>query len=221
MTETRAVKDLAIGDQILVEGFDTHLTVRSAKKVKKGLDAGKLQVTLLTAEGETELMAFDPQERVTIVGPDAPDAKEPHSAKGRTGGKGREKRKGKAKATAERPASEVATPETPAQPLAEAAQAAAAKSPAPKPGRQPQPGAAAKKLSALDAAAQVLAQAGRAMTCPEMIEAMAAQGLWRSPGGKTPAATLYSAILLEQKKKGAAARFRKTDRGQFEATGCR
>jgi hypothetical protein len=45
----------------------------------------------------------------------------------------------------------------------------------------------AKKLSALDAAAQVLAEAGTAMTCQELIEAMAAKGYWTSPGGKTPA----------------------------------
>ena len=50
------------------------------------------------------------------------------------------------------------------------------------------------KLSALDAAAKVLAEEGRAMGCQEMIQAMADKGYWASPGGKTPAATLYSAI---------------------------
>ena len=73
----------------------------------------------------------------------------------------------------------------------------------------------AKKLSALDAAAKVLAETGQAMTCAALIEAMAAKGYWTSPGGKTPAATLYSAILKELKTKGANARFKKTDRGQF------
>ena len=34
------------------------------------------------------------------------------------------------------------------------------------------------------------------MNCQEMIEAMAAKGYWKSPGGKTPAATLYSAISV-------------------------
>jgi hypothetical protein len=72
-----------------------------------------------------------------------------------------------------------------------------------------------KKLSALDAAAKILAETGQAMTCPALIEAMAAKGYWTSPGGKTPAATLYSAILRELKTKGANARFKKTDRGQF------
>jgi hypothetical protein len=72
-----------------------------------------------------------------------------------------------------------------------------------------------KKLSALDAAAKVLAETGQAMTCAALIEAMAAKGYWTSPGGKTPSATLYSAILRELKTKGAKARFKKTDRGQF------
>ena len=44
------------------------------------------------------------------------------------------------------------------------------------------------------------------------------QGLWSSPNGATPAATLYSAILRELKK-GDAARFQKTERGKFAAKG--
>ena len=75
-----------------------------------------------------------------------------------------------------------------------------------------------KKLSALDAAARVLAEAGQAMTCQEMIERMAAKGYWTSPGGKTPHATLYAAILREIQVKGAATRFQKTERGKFART---
>jgi hypothetical protein len=74
----------------------------------------------------------------------------------------------------------------------------------------------AKKTSALDAAARVLGEAGEPMNCQEMIAAMAAKGYWTSPGGKTPAATLYSAILRELKTKKSEARFRKTERGKFE-----
>jgi hypothetical protein len=70
MSEMSTVKDLAIGDVIQVDGFDGNLTVRSAKKIKKGLDAGKLQVTLVTTDGETEAMAFDPEERVQVVAKD-------------------------------------------------------------------------------------------------------------------------------------------------------
>jgi len=73
-----------------------------------------------------------------------------------------------------------------------------------------------KRVSALDAAAQVLQKASKPMRSQEMIAAMAEQGLWSSPNGKTPHATLYAAILREIRAKGGEARFRKTDRGQFE-----
>jgi hypothetical protein len=72
-----------------------------------------------------------------------------------------------------------------------------------------------KRPSALDAAAKVLLETGRAMTCRDMIVTMAAKGYWTSPGGKTPEATLYSAILRETQTKGAQARFRKAERGTF------
>jgi hypothetical protein len=76
-----------------------------------------------------------------------------------------------------------------------------------------------KKLSALDAAAKVLRDAKNPMTTKEMIDAMATKGLWSSPGGKTPHATLYSAILREIGTKGKDARFKKTERGKFAANG--
>ena|SRR5437773_7687975 len=75
--------------------------------------------------------------------------------------------------------------------------------------------AKAKNLSALDAAAQVLAETGQPMSCQEMIEAMAQKRYWSSPGGKTPASTLYSGILKEITTKGKESRFKKTDRGRF------
>jgi hypothetical protein len=71
------------------------------------------------------------------------------------------------------------------------------------------------KLSALDAAAKVLAEEGRAMSCPELIAAMAARGYWSSPNGKTPAATLYAAIAREIQTKAAAARFTRSEPGKF------
>ncbi len=73
------------------------------------------------------------------------------------------------------------------------------------------------KMSALDAAAKVLADAGEPMNTKAMIEAMAAKSLWTSPGGATPWATLYSAIAREINEKGADARFVKVERGQFAA----
>ena len=74
-----------------------------------------------------------------------------------------------------------------------------------------------KKLSAINAAAEVLTDAKDPMTCQELIEAMEKKGLWTSPGGKTPAATLYSAILREIQNRGADSRFTKTERGKFAA----
>ena len=74
---------------------------------------------------------------------------------------------------------------------------------------------AAKKLSALDAAAQVLASSKDPMNCKQLIDAMAAKKLWSSPGGKTPHATLCSAIQREINSKGKDSRFKKMERGQF------
>src|SRR5579872_2691446 len=74
------------------------------------------------------------------------------------------------------------------------------------------------KLSCLDAAAKVLGEAKEPMNTKEMIETMAAKKYWTSPGGKTPAATLYSAILRELGK-GKESRFKKTERGKFALNG--
>ncbi len=76
-----------------------------------------------------------------------------------------------------------------------------------------------KKVSALDAAAQVLTGSKEPMNAKELIEAMAAQGLWSSPGGKTPHATLFSALIREINVKGKESRFVKTERGKFAAKG--
>jgi hypothetical protein len=103
------------------------------------------------------------------------------------------------------------TKETPKPEVAEIPKAETAK-PAKKKG-EPKP----KRLSALDAAAKVLVEAGQPMTCMEMIETMSKKGYWTSPGGATPQATLYSAVLREIKTKGKEARFQKTERGKFAA----
>lgn len=72
-----------------------------------------------------------------------------------------------------------------------------------------------KRMSGLDAAAQVLKDAKGPLTTKEMVERMLARNLWKT-GGKTPAATIYSAILREINTKGKDARFRKASRGEFE-----
>lgn len=74
--------------------------------------------------------------------------------------------------------------------------------------------ASEKKLSCVKAALQVLEAADQPMNAKEMIEAMVEQNLWESPGGKTPHATLYSAILRDLKN-GDESRFVKTERGRF------
>jgi len=73
-----------------------------------------------------------------------------------------------------------------------------------------------KKPGCLDAAVQVLKTAGGGpLGCKEMVERMLAKGLWQTKG-KTPAATLYAAIIREIAAKGKETRFHKTGRGQFE-----
>ena len=84
---------------------------------------------------------------------------------------------------------------------------------APKPAKEKK----AKRVSALDAAAQVLVASKKPMRAVEMIAEMEAKGLWKSPGGKTPEATLYAAIIREIAAKGTASRFKKHERGVFVA----
>lgn len=79
--------------------------------------------------------------------------------------------------------------------------------------KEPKP----KRVSGLDAAAQVLAGAGHPMNARDLVAEMTAKGLWSSPKGKTPHATIYSAILREITTKGKESRFVKADRGLFAA----
>ena len=71
------------------------------------------------------------------------------------------------------------------------------------------------KLSALEAAARVLSETKKPLSAHEMIKAMEAKGYWSSPKGKTPSATLYSALTREIKTKGDQARFQKASPGHF------
>ena len=74
---------------------------------------------------------------------------------------------------------------------------------------------AGKNLSQIEAAIQILGKSKNPMNCVTMVEAMQVQGLWTSPGGATPEATLYASILREINGKGKDARFKKVDRGLF------
>ena len=73
------------------------------------------------------------------------------------------------------------------------------------------------KLSALDAAAKVLGETKRPMTSKQLVEAMAKKGYWKSPGGRTPHATIYAAMHREIQNKGKDARFKKAELGKFAA----
>ena len=89
-----------------------------------------------------------------------------------------------------------------------------------KPAGEPtgEPGATGgKRMGLVSAAIQVLEDAGEdtAMNCHELVKLAAERGLWQPRAGKTPANTLYAALLREIRDKGEASRFRKTDRGKF------
>jgi len=114
----------------------------------------------------------------------------------------------KAEAKAEK-ATKPAEPEV--VPQAETTPTTAPKAKAPKTPTEPK---ADKKLSCLDAAAQVLKDSNEPMQVKAMIDEMSSKKLWTSDA-PTPAATLYSAILREIQKKGKDARFKKTERGHF------
>ncbi|MBN1489779.1 MAG: winged helix-turn-helix domain-containing protein [Phycisphaerae bacterium] len=74
----------------------------------------------------------------------------------------------------------------------------------------------AKRPSGLDAAARVLAESGKPMTCRQIVEAAFQQKYWTSDG-LTPYATIYSAMIREIAQKGTTARFKKIGRGRFVA----
>lgn len=65
-----------------------------------------------------------------------------------------------------------------------------------------------KALSGLDAAAQILREAGEPMNAQDLIAQILERGLWKTEG-KTPAATIYAAMSREIKAKGTGSRFQK------------
>ena len=79
------------------------------------------------------------------------------------------------------------------------------------------PGAkGAKAMSLVDAAVAVLSQgSGDPMGCKDLVAEAVNRGLWAPRTGKTPASTLYAAILREIAAKGDKSRFVKTERGRF------
>ncbi|MFO7957996.1 MAG: winged helix-turn-helix domain-containing protein [Candidatus Brocadiia bacterium] len=69
-------------------------------------------------------------------------------------------------------------------------------------------------MSGLDAAAKVLEEAHEPLRCKEVAKRALEAGYWASDG-KTPHATIYSAILREIQNKGDESRFEKVGRGLF------
>ena len=99
-----------------------------------------------------------------------------------------------------------------------ATQSAEASATAPKKRAAKRPAKGEKKpkpMSGLDAAAKVLEESGEPMGVKQIVETAESKGYWKSPGGKTPHATVYSAIIREIKTRGQDARFRKAERGRF------
>ena len=62
-------------------------------------------------------------------------------------------------------------------------------------------------MRGLDAAYKVLQGYCMPIDTHRMVKEMAAQGLWKSPRGVTPAGTISTSIKREIKRKGAASRF--------------
>lgn len=76
------------------------------------------------------------------------------------------------------------------------------------------------RKSALDAAAEVLGRlttkdATSGLSVKDLIERMEKANLWQSPGGKTPSATLYSALIREIKQRKTDSRFKRIAPGKF------
>lgn len=76
------------------------------------------------------------------------------------------------------------------------------------------------RISALTAAAQLLADRATkertaGLSAHDLIGRMAKAKLWSSPGGKSPASTLYAAMLREINSRGEESRFARGERGRF------
>jgi hypothetical protein len=87
------VKDLNLGDLVVVQGFDGPKTVQAATKVRTGPDSGKLEVQLVGADDSVDTARFNPEEEVTVVGKNAVRANGSKKGSKKTPGKGQGKPK--------------------------------------------------------------------------------------------------------------------------------
>ena len=75
-------------------------------------------------------------------------------------------------------------------------------------------GGASRGPSGLDAAVRVLRDAGTPLNCGDIVNTALEKGYWQTTG-RTPASTIYAAIIREIAVKGEKSRFRKAQRGMF------
>jgi hypothetical protein len=94
------VKDLSLGDLVVVQGFDGAKTVKAATKVRTGPDSGKLEVQLVGADDSVENARFNPEEEVTVVGKNAVRANASKKSGKKAPGKGKSQTKPKAEQAA-------------------------------------------------------------------------------------------------------------------------
>ncbi|HUX01379.1 MAG TPA: winged helix-turn-helix domain-containing protein [Phycisphaerae bacterium] len=87
----------------------------------------------------------------------------------------------------------------------------------PTPRATPKVKAKGKGRSGLDAAVAVLAKADGPLGAQAIVDLALKRELW-STKGKTPAATIYAAMIREIASKGSACRFRKTGPNAFDLT---
>jgi hypothetical protein len=170
MRETRAAKDLAIGDIVRVDGLEGDQVVRKAKRIRKGLDTGLLHITLVALDGDRERIALAPAERVPLVGRVA------EAETGQCSNQGKAKGKAQAKRGTESEALAAPAPQA-SETLAPSAEPRTSRS------RGLPKAKGQKRMSCLDAAAKLLTETGQPMTCQELIAAIAAKGYWTSPAG--------------------------------------
>jgi hypothetical protein len=175
----------------------SEITVGTVAIVKVGRNEVEVTVTEITAVGwkvrsQTTGREFEVRriERVVTEPAEETEAAEPETAP----------------AAATAPETETAEPETEEEDNSV--------NPAPESGCGPRP---ERKLSLLNAAAQVLAACRTPMNCKEIITKAIEMELWTPTGAKTPEQTLYSGIFREIKTTEEP-RFKKSEtrKGSFE-----
>jgi hypothetical protein len=199
-TDMSKARKVVLGRVYSVALGGSYLPVRADKV----LGHGRYEGTVLRPGGKEETIKFS-TDRVRGDGQPEDQWREKQEA-------GKQERETQALQTAAKVASKVlGVPVGVVPPKAKAAETAG----------EPKPRKKAERkdgtMSGLDAAAKVLADAGEPLGCKTIVERAIEKGYWKT-GGKTPAATVYAAILREIQKKGSASRFAKADRGMFTLT---